>query len=84
MLTNKNVAIILLLTTFLLSKGGVMDNKMLNVTEAAEFLRCSKRFIYQMCQDGTIPALKIGRQYLIPVNELNQWIHNRCGKKETV
>ncbi len=60
-----------------------MDNKMLNVTEAAEYLRCSKRFIYQMCQDKTIPALKIGRQYLIPENELSQWIHNRCSKKDT-
>ena len=61
-----------------------MDNRLLTVSEASEYLRCSKRVTYHLCQEKRIPVIKIGRQYLIPLNELNQWIHSNCGKKNTV
>ena len=42
----------------------------LNVKEVSEILRVSTKLVYRMINDGTIPAVKIGRENRIPKTEL--------------
>ena len=40
------------------------DHELLTVTEAAERLRVTTRFIRGLIADGTLPALRLGRRSL--------------------
>jgi excisionase family DNA binding protein len=46
------------------------DNKMLNSKEAAEKLGVSLRRVQQMISKGTLPASKVGRDYVILESDL--------------
>lgn len=47
-----------------------MDNELLTVAEAAEFLRIGLTFAYESVRTGRIPSIKLGRKYLIPKGAL--------------
>jgi excisionase family DNA binding protein len=47
-----------------LMPGGGMD-ELLTVTEAAACLRVSQATLWRWCQEGRVPALKIGREWRI-------------------
>ena len=48
---------------------------MLTVPEVAELLRISQNHLYYlMKKDKTFPVLQLGRRYLIPKDELKEWI----------
>ncbi|MCF7802889.1 MAG: helix-turn-helix domain-containing protein [Candidatus Marinimicrobia bacterium] len=40
-----------------------MDNEILDIEAAAEFLGIKKRTMYKLVKDGEIPAAKIGGQW---------------------
>ena len=62
-----------------------MDNCLFTVPEVAEMLHCSTRYVYKLAKDGKLPAVKIGRKYLIPSDSFEQWIHNSLeAKNETI
>lgn len=46
---------------------------LLTVAEAAERIRASKSLIQHKCQDGTIPAIRVGRSYRIAAADLDRW-----------
>jgi excisionase family DNA binding protein len=50
------------------------DNEMLNITEAAAFLRLTKSTIYSKVCRGEIPAFKTGRRLYFDRAELTNWI----------
>jgi excisionase family DNA binding protein len=57
------------------------ENEMLNITEAATFLRLTKSTIYSKVCRGEIPAFKTGRRLYFDKVELTAWI--RSSRKTT-
>lgn len=54
------------LQTLTLSDIAAMTKPTLNRTEVASFMGCDPRTVTVGIQDGTIPAIKLGRRVLIP------------------
>lgn len=49
-------------------------NELLTVKEAAEWLKTSRVQIRRMIQNGELAAVKVGREYRIPVACLKEYI----------
>lgn len=54
-----------------------MGTVLLTIDNVAALLYCSKSCVYKMIQNDSLPFVKIGHRYLIPDDELEQWIHKR-------
>ena len=52
----------------------VFDNRIMNVKEAADFLRVSTKTIYEKSKDGLIPHQKIGSRYVFLRSELVRFL----------
>ena len=52
--------------------GGIMAmaENLITVREAANFLRISARTVYRLIESGQIGAVRIGKQWRIPANDL--------------
>ena len=50
------------------------DRLTLTVKEAAPRLGVSARALYEWCERGLIPHVKVGHRVLIPVAALEQWV----------
>jgi excisionase family DNA binding protein len=48
----------------------VSENELLTVREAAAYLRVSRVTAWRWCQQGIIPAFRIGRSWRVPRDEL--------------
>jgi excisionase family DNA binding protein len=48
----------------------IIDNGLLRVNEACEFLKCSRTALYDMMNKGKLMYVKIGRGRRIPKNAL--------------
>ena len=48
----------------------IEQNELLTVKEAAAYLRVSRVTAWRWCQEGIIPAFRIGRNWRIPRDEL--------------
>lgn len=61
--------------------GGVsMVKATLTVVETAEYLGIGRNKTYRMINDGILPAIKIGRQFRIPIKALESWLMNEAQK----
>ncbi|WP_068470653.1 helix-turn-helix domain-containing protein [Candidatus Protochlamydia phocaeensis] len=49
----------------------------LNIDEAAQFLRVSKTTLYRYVQSGKIPAFKMGKNWKFHRELLNDWMKNQ-------
>ncbi len=47
-----------------------MSANLVTVREAASFLRISARTVYRLIESGQITAVRIGKQWRIPMNDL--------------
>jgi excisionase family DNA binding protein len=47
-----------------------MNENLVTVREAADFLRISARTVYRLIESGQMGAVRIGKQWRIPVSEL--------------
>ncbi len=47
-----------------------MNENLVTVREAADFLRISARTVYRLIESGQMGAVRIGKQWRIPVTEL--------------
>ncbi len=47
-----------------------MNANLVTVREAADFLRISARTVYRLIESGQITAVRIGKQWRIPMNDL--------------
>jgi excisionase family DNA binding protein len=52
------------------SKGHSLQNELLTVREVAAYLRISRVTAWRWCQEGIIPAFRIGRSWRIHRDEL--------------
>lgn len=46
-------------------EGDALQNELLTVQEVADYLRVSRVTAWRWCQEGTIPAFRIGRNWRI-------------------
>ena len=53
-------------------------NELLTVKEAAEFLKTSKVQIRKMIQSGDLLAVKVGREYRVPLTSIREYIESNC------
>jgi len=51
-----------------------MNDEMLTPNEVAEFLKVPVTTIWRWCREGTLPAVKIGKYWRIPQNDLNEFL----------
>lgn len=51
--------------------------KVLTVDEVASLLRLTRVTIYRMAKAGDIPALKVGKVWRFPEEEVEAWIHEK-------
>ncbi len=54
----------------------------LSVTEAAEALSISRRSLYNLIKTDGFPVLELGGRRVIPVDLLQQWMHERVGGQQ--
>lgn len=55
----------------------------LTLEEVANYLRVTKRTLYKLAQEGTLPAFKLGGTWRFRRDELNQWITENIGKQRS-
>lgn len=46
----------------------------LAIEDISELFKLHYRTVLAMCQDGDIPAIRVGKAWRIPKNELVRWI----------
>ena len=49
-----------------------MKKRALSISEAAEMLGVSRPTLYKMIKEGKIPALRLRRRIVIPIDEFNE------------
>ena len=52
-------------------------------SEVAEYLRLPLRTVYKLCQEGKLPAAKIGKHWRFRKEKLDQWFDNRNAVQKT-
>ena len=50
----------------------------MTVEELGEHLRVTKRTIYRMLKQGTIPALKVGSKWRFDREEIDKWLRQQA------
>ena len=57
-----------------LKKTSKMDNEILTIEQAAEFLQLSKRSVYKLLREGKIPGRKILNKWRFEKENLRRWL----------
>ena len=52
----------------------MIEDKLLNVKQVADYLQLKESTIYSWAQDGKIPAIKIGRTWRFRRKDLDAWL----------
>ena len=73
-----------MLTSLQKEKGQRKENthRPMSVEEAAEYLKIPLRTLYMKLGNGTIPATKSGKRYVLYQDELDKWLE--CNRKNPV
>lgn len=53
---------------------GLADVRFLTVAEVALIMRVSKMTVYRLIHDGELAAIRVGRSFRIPENEVNNYL----------
>jgi putative molybdopterin biosynthesis protein len=59
-----------------LARRSNTKSRLLCVPEVAEQLRVSREGAYELCREGLLPAVRLGRQVRIDPDELRAWIQS--------
>jgi excisionase family DNA binding protein len=51
--------------------------KLMNVEEAAVYLRVGKKTIYRLLKQGKIPATRVGQQWRFNKASIDEWLHQK-------
>jgi len=54
--------------------GDRFSNKLLTVNEVANILRVSNMTVYRLVKSGQIPAIRVGKNYRIKENDVNDYL----------
>ena len=55
----------------------MMENEMLTPEEVAQYLKVTVETVWRWCRTEKLPAVKIGKYWRIPRNELDEFIKTR-------
>lgn len=55
-------------------KGDIWQNELLTVREVAGYLRVSRVTIWRWCQEGLIPASRLGRSWRVHRQDLSDFL----------
>lgn len=50
------------------------EGPILNIKEAAKLMRCSGSLLYQQCQRGAIPHIRLGKRILFKREDILAWL----------
>ncbi len=56
------------------SPGDAPGVKFLTVAEVAEVMRVSKMTVYRLVHSGELPAVRVGRSFRVPEDEVNKYL----------
>jgi excisionase family DNA binding protein len=54
--------------------GDVSGVKFLTVAEVAQVMRVSKMTVYRLVHSGELPAVRVGRSFRVPEDEVNKYL----------
>lgn len=52
----------------------------MNVKEAAAYIGLGRNRMYNLIHQKNLPAIKIGKQFRIPIKSLNDWLETSASK----
>ena len=55
-----------------------VEEGIMTVLEVARYLRLSAAKVYQMAQDGQLPAARIGKAWRFKKDLIDEWIRNKA------
>ena len=58
-------------------EGHIWQNELLTVREVATYLRVGRITVWRWCQEGTLPASRLGRNWRIHRNDLSCFLEKR-------
>lgn len=62
--------------------NNIEDNKIVyTIKEVQEILGLGKNNVYKLLKLPTFPVIKIGKRYLIPKKELEEWVSKSVRKE---
>jgi excisionase family DNA binding protein len=50
---------------------------LLTIPETRKRLRLGRSFTYKLVQSGALPAIRIGRRWLVPAANLDDWLRSQ-------
>lgn len=50
------------------------DTEIMTIKEVSKYLKMNERTVYKLIQDGQIPAAKLGKQWRLNKEKLNEWL----------
>jgi len=62
------------------TKHQSQSDEVLNADEASAWLKIPKSTLYKLCNDGDLPAAKVGRHWRFHRVTLEQWLLHRTHK----
>jgi excisionase family DNA binding protein len=62
---------------------GLNSKQMLTLKEAREMLKVSRNTMYNLVQQGTIPARKVGSSWRIVRHKLEDWMNQQDNRAES-
>ena len=57
-----------------------MEDRLMTLDEAVDYLRVTKSNLYKLLQKGSIPASKVGGLWRFKKGQLNKWLDERMLK----
>ncbi|NLN84455.1 MAG: helix-turn-helix domain-containing protein [Firmicutes bacterium] len=65
----------------MIKKMDAQNKLALSIPQAADALGLSETFTRQLVYSGELPAVKVGRRWIVPVNALDRWLAERTGER---
>ena len=56
--------------------GDIAEAKFLTVAEVASIMRVSKMTVYRMVHAGELPAVRVGRSFRVPEDEVQKYLRD--------
>lgn len=56
------------------SSGDISEVKFLTVAEVATVMRVSKMTVYRLVHSGELAAVRVGRSFRVPEDEVNEYL----------